>query len=58
MKRQDYDRALEGVPRIETDFASGQSGNGKWIGCWRLATELKQPVILYGMREGIRSSRG
>ena len=51
MKRPDYDRALEGVIESKRILLPAN----RWVEVERMvnfATELKQPAILYGMREG------
>ena len=51
MKRPDYDRALEGVLESKRILLPAN----RWVEVERMvkfAAELKQPVILYGMREG------
>ncbi len=51
MKRPDYDRALEGVLESKRILLPAN----RWVEIERMvrfAEELKQPTILYGMREG------
>jgi imidazolonepropionase-like amidohydrolase len=51
MKRPDYDRALEGVIESKRILLPAN----RWVEIERMAkfaVELKQPTVLYGMREG------
>ena len=57
MKRPEYDRALEGVIESKRILLPAN----RWVEIERMvqfAAELKQPAILYGLREGLRRAVG
>ncbi len=55
MKRPEYDRALEGVIESKRILLPAQR-EVEMDRMLRFAAELKQPVVLYGMREGYRAA--
>ena len=55
MKRQDYDRALEGVIESKRILLPAQR-EVEMDRMLRFGAELKQPTVLYGMREGYRAA--
>ena len=54
MKRPEYDRALEGVMESKRILLPAER-ESRWTACCASRAELKQPVVLYGMREGYRA---